>query len=147
MVQDRTWWGRSFDWLNTAFLIALSLMCIFPLIHVLAISFSSSISVGDVVLWPVDFTTDAYKYVLDKPDFLRSVVMTLKRVAIGVPINMALIVLLAYPLSKDPKAFPMRTAYAWFLVATILFHGGLIPDYLAVRYTGLLDTIWALVLP
>ncbi|MBW7452937.1 carbohydrate ABC transporter permease [Paenibacillus sepulcri] len=133
--------------MNHTFLIGLSLLCIFPLLHVLAISFSSSLSVGEVFLWPVDFTTDAYKYVLDKPDFLKSVLVTIKRVLLGVPFNMLMVILLAYPLSKDSRAFPMRTLYAWFLVFTILFNGGLIPNYLAVRYTGLLDSVWALVLP
>ncbi|GAA3404730.1 carbohydrate ABC transporter permease [Paenibacillus hodogayensis] len=147
MVQDRTMIGRTFDLLNYAFLIGLSLLCIFPLIHVLAISFSSSLSVGEVVLWPVDFTADAYRFVLGKPDFLTSLGVTLQRVAIGVPFNMAMVVLLAYPLSRDNKAFRSRTFYAWFLVFTILFNGGLVPNYMAVRYTGLLDSIWALILP
>ncbi|GGD59574.1 carbohydrate ABC transporter permease [Paenibacillus nasutitermitis] len=147
MVHNRSWFGRLFDILNHFFLIALSLICIFPLLHVLAISFSNSISVGEVFLWPVGFTTDAYKYVLDKPDFIKSVLVTVQRVLIGVPFNMLMVILLAYPLSKDNKAFPLRTLYAWFLVFTILFNGGLIPNYLAVRYTSLLDTIWALVLP
>jgi putative aldouronate transport system permease protein len=147
LVQNRSWYGRIFDIMNYTFLIALSLLCIFPLLHVLAISFSNSLSVGEVFLWPVDFTTDAYNFVLSKPDFLQSVIVTLQRVLVGVPFNMIMVILLAYPLSKDSKAFPMRTLYAWFLVFTILFNGGLIPNYLSVRYTGLLDTIWALVLP
>lgn len=147
MVQDRSWYGRFFDIMNHTFLIGISLLCIFPLLHVLAISFSNSLSVGEVLLWPVDFTTDAYRFVLGKPDFLQSVFVTVKRVLLGVPFNMIMVILLAYPLSKDSKVFPQRTLYAWFLVFTILFNGGLIPNYLSVRYTGLLDSIWALVLP
>ncbi|WJH37521.1 carbohydrate ABC transporter permease [Paenibacillus aurantius] len=130
-------------------MIALSLLCILPLIHIAAISFSSNLaaSSGQVSLWPVDFTTDAYHFVLGKPDFLHSLAVTLKRVAIGVPINLLLTLLMAYPLSKEQRVFPWRTAYAWFVVFTMLFHGGLIPLYMTVRETGILNTIWALILP
>ena len=73
--------------------------------------------------------------------------MSLRRVLIGVPINLALIVFTAYPLSKSRSDFRLRNMYSWFFVITILFSGGLIPTYMVVRYTGLMDKIWALILP
>nr|WP_213585012.1 carbohydrate ABC transporter permease [Paenibacillus sp. J2TS4] len=134
---------------NYVFMISLSLLCILPVIHIWAISFSSNqaASSGLVTIWPVDFTWDAYKFVLGKPDFLRSLGVTLSRVLIGVPINLLLTMLMAYPLSKEQRVFPWRTAYAWFVVFTMLFHGGLIPLYMTVRETGIMNTIWALILP
>jgi putative aldouronate transport system permease protein len=60
---------------------------------------------------------------------------------------MFLTVTLGYALSKEVKDFRMRTVYAWYFVFTILFSGGLIPWYLTIKYTHLLDTIWALVIP
>jgi len=134
---------------NYAFLIALSVSCLFPLVHVLAISFSSSAaaSAGKVVLWPVDFTLASYEFILQNDAFIRAFGVTLQRVALGFSLNLALTLLCAYPLSREQKHFRYRTAYAWYFVITILFGGGLIPWYLTVKETGLLDSVWALVIP
>jgi len=134
---------------NYTFLIALSASCLFPLIHVLAISFSSSTaaSSGMVKLWPVDFTLASYRFILQKPEFLRSFGVTLQRVPLGFAVNMLMTLLCAYPLSKERRDFRYRTVYAWYFVVTILFGGGLIPWFITVKETGLLDTIWGLVIP
>ncbi|HEX6684236.1 MAG TPA: carbohydrate ABC transporter permease, partial [Candidatus Limnocylindrales bacterium] len=131
---------------NYLFLTVLGLLCLFPLLHILALSFSSSAaaSAGQVKLWPVGFTTSAYEYALSNEQFLRSLLTSFERVAVGVTVNMVLTVLVAYPLSKQ---FRGRAVYVWFFVITMLFSGGLIPKYMVVQETGLLDTIWALVLP
>jgi putative aldouronate transport system permease protein len=149
LVNDSSFSMRVFSICNYSFLIVLSLLCIFPLIHVLAMSLSSSIEVeaGLVGLWPVNFTTDAYAFVLSKPEFLKSIGVTLQRLIFGVALNLLLTILLAYPLSKEVKAFPMRTFFAWFVVFTMLFNGGLIPNYMIVKETNLLNSIWALVIP
>jgi putative aldouronate transport system permease protein len=130
-------------------LIALALLCLFPLIHVLAISFSSAnaAAAGEVVLWPVGFTTKAYEFALDRPEFGRAFLVSLQRVVLGTAVNMVLTVLVAYPLSKENTEFPMRTVYVWIFVLTMLFSGGLIPLYMVVRETHLLNSIWALILP
>ena len=134
---------------NYAFLTALAALCILPLIHVLAVSFSSSLpaSAGQVTLWPVDFTWASYEYVVQEPAFLRSLGITLLRVALGVSLNMFLTILVAYPLAKEVRQFRYRTAYAWAFVFSMLFSGGLIPMYMLIRSLGMIDTIWALVLP
>ncbi|UVI29435.1 carbohydrate ABC transporter permease [Paenibacillus spongiae] len=140
---------RLFVIVNYAFLILLSLLCLLPLIHVLALSFSSSAAAtaGYVKFWPVEFTTNSYQFVLKKPEFLASVWVSVKRVVLGTLVNMVLTVLLAYPLSKEVKAFRMRTIYVWFFFLTMLFGGGLIPWYMVIKETGLLNTIWALIIP
>jgi putative aldouronate transport system permease protein len=149
MVESPSLSRRIFIFFNYTFLISLSLLCILPLIHVFAMSLSSNAAVaaGYVKLWPVDFTTKSYEFVLAKPEFLSSIIMSVKRVLLGVPINILLSIMIAYPLSKEVTAFPARTLYAWVFVFTMLFHGGLIPTYITVKETGLLDSILALVLP
>lgn len=134
---------------NYTFLTVVSLLCLLPLIHILAVSLSSSGSAagGLVKLWPVEFTLSSYQYVLNKPEFLRSLGVTLERVALGVSLNMLLTVLSAYPLAKERTGFRYRTVYAWAFIVTILFHGGLIPWYMTIKTYGMLDSIWALVLP
>jgi len=95
----------------------------------------------------VDFTLDSYRFVLNKQEFIKSLGITLQRVALGTAINMVLTIIVAYPLSKDYRAFRWRTFYAWVFVFTILFNGGLIPWYITIKEMGLLDTVWALTIP
>jgi putative aldouronate transport system permease protein len=132
-----------------AFLVLLALLCVYPVVYTLALSFSSSsaASAGLVRLWPVRVTTASYQYVLSQGEFLRAFGVSLERVAIGVPLDLLITVLIAYPLSKETAVFRWRTAYVWFFVITMLFGGGLIPLYMVVRLTHLLDSIWALILP
>ncbi|RAV20424.1 carbohydrate ABC transporter permease [Paenibacillus contaminans] len=134
---------------NVLILAAISFACLMPLIHILALSFSSgaAASAGKVVLWPVDFTTAAYDNVFGKPEYLRAFRVTLVRVVLGTAISMFLTIMTAYPLSKETSQFRLRTFYVWLFVFTILFSGGLIPWYLTVKSLGLINTIWALVLP
>ncbi|WP_168120275.1 carbohydrate ABC transporter permease [Paenibacillus sp. HB172176] len=134
---------------NYIFLALLALLCIVPIINVLAVSFSSSAaaSAGLVKLWPVDFTLRSYQYILTKPDFFQALVISLERVALGTPLNLFLGLIIAYPLSQKKEKFRYRTVYVWFFVITMLFGGGLIPEYIVVKNTGIMDTLWALILP
>ncbi|UYO02246.1 carbohydrate ABC transporter permease [Paenibacillus sp. PSB04] len=149
MVQKRGIGRTLFVAFNYTFLLAISVLCLLPLVHVLSVSFSSSAAAmgGLVKLWPVQFTPNAYEYVLKKPEFLTALWITLKRVVFGVSISMFLTILTAYPLAKEKSKFKWRTMYAWLLVLTMLFNGGLIPWYMTIKSLGMLDSIWALVLP
>ncbi|PRX70751.1 putative aldouronate transport system permease protein [Cohnella sp. SGD-V74] len=139
---------RMFQMLNYGFLTALALLCVMPLIHLFAVSFSSNsaATAGEVFLWPVEFTTKSYEFVLTESAFMNAMGVTLLRVLLGVTINMTITILVAYPLSKDAKALAGRTIYVWIFVFTMLFSGGIIPMYMTMRFLGLLDTIWVLVL-
>lgn len=130
-------------------LAVIALVCIFPLMHVLAVSFSTSqyVAAGEVNLWPVGFTLDAYRYVAARPQFIKAFSISVQRVVLGLLVNLVLTLLSAYVLSKDQKKFKWRNAYSWYFIITILFNGGLIPGYLVVKSTGLIDSIWALILP
>ncbi|MBP1990755.1 carbohydrate ABC transporter permease [Paenibacillus eucommiae] len=134
---------------NYVFLTILSFLCLFPMIHVIAISLSSSSAAGAglVTLWPVEFTLKSYKFILSKPEFMRSIWISIERVFLGTLLNMLFTLIIAYPLSKDKKDLKFRMGYAWFFVFTMLFGGGLIPTFMVIKYTGLLDSIWALVIP
>ncbi|CAI6067399.1 carbohydrate ABC transporter permease [Cohnella sp. JJ-181] len=140
---------RAFLVLNAAFLSLLAILCFLPLVHVLAVSLSESAAVaaGQVTFWPVDFSLKSYDFIISRPEFIRSFVITLERVLLGTAINMLLTIMIAYPLSKEVRTFRMRTFYVWIFVFTILFAGGLVPWYMTIKYTGLLDSIWGLVIP
>ena len=140
---------RLFHLSNVVFLCVISGLCLLPLVHILAVSFSSgaAASAGEVLLWPVEFTTAAYRNVFGKPEYLHAFIISLKRLVLGTTVSMFLTILTAYPLSKDNRQFRLRTVYVWVFVLTILFNGGLIPWYLTIKRLGLIDSIWALVLP
>lgn len=140
---------KVFNLFNHLFLIILSLLCILPLMHVLAVSFSgkSAATANIVNLWPVDFTLESYKKTIDNPNFIRALFYSLYRTILGSTIGMAVIVFAGYALSKRYSAFKSRNAYMWFFVFTMLFSGGLVPGYILITNLHLINTVWALVLP
>lgn len=131
------------------FLTVTAITCLIPILNQLAISFSSSsaVATGTVFLLPKEITLQSYKYMAGKPAFFRSLIVSLERCAVAVPLNMIVTILAAYPLSRQNQEFKARRYYVWYFVVPMLFSGGLIPTYMVVRDTGLLDSIWALILP
>lgn len=140
---------KAFTIFNYIFLTLSSLACILPFIHLLAVSFSSSgaVAAGRVGFWPVEFTLAAYEYALNGGKFMAAMWISIKRVVLGVSINLILMVLTAYPLSKPKHKLAGRNVYAVFFVFTMIFNGGLIPTYIQVVRMGLLNSLWALILP
>ncbi|MWC29585.1 carbohydrate ABC transporter permease [Paenibacillus sp. MMS18-CY102] len=140
---------KLFSIFNYLFLGIISLLCILPIIHILAVSFSSMApaSANLVGFWPKGFTTDAYEKTFGNSNFIQSLWISVERTVLATVIGMALVLLTAFPLAKDDQAFRGRTAYMWFFVFTILFSGGLIPSYILIQKIGLMNSIWALILP
>ena len=137
----------AFDIILAVGLGIICITCVLPFIHLLAVSFSSSAAVaaGRVSFLPVEFTTASYTYVITGGKFLKAMGISLERVILGTSLNVVLMVLTAYPLSKD--TLPGRGIISGFFVLTMLVSGGMIPTYLLVSGLGLKDTIWALILP
>ena len=149
MIRDKSSFSLLFDAFNYVFLAAFAILCLAPLVHIFAVSLSgrAPATAGFVSFWPLDFTIENYQEVMGSPTFLRSFMISVLRVLSGVSLNMALVILTAYPLSKTPRAFKGRTIFIWFFVFAMLFDGGLIPSFLVVRSLGLLNTLGALILP
>lgn len=140
---------RIFNIFNTCFLILLAIMCIVPLLHVLAVSFSakSAADANLVGLWPKQFSLEAYKKTIDNPVFLHSIWISVKRTVIGTALTLLITFLAAYPLSKENSVFKGRNIYSWLFVFSMVFNGGLIPFYIVIQKIGLMDSFWVLVLP
>ena len=138
-----------FEIINYCIMFLLTAVCLLPVIHVLALSFSSNTAAaaGLVKLLPVEFTTYSYQYVAGRKEFWNAVLRSLQRVGIGVPLSMLLTILIAYPLSKEADRFRFRTVYVWIFFFTMLFSGGLIPGYILIQNLKMMDSIWALILP
>ncbi|MEC0240117.1 carbohydrate ABC transporter permease [Paenibacillus dokdonensis] len=118
-----------------------------PLIYILSSSVSSPQAVvsGKVWLFPVDFTLDGYKAVFHNPQIGVGYLNSLFYTVVGTAINVALTIMLGYPLAK--KTLYGRNFFMVLLVITMMFDGGLIPYYLVVKDLHLLDTRWAMILP
>ncbi|WP_208589537.1 carbohydrate ABC transporter permease [Gracilibacillus suaedae] len=138
---------RIFLWAVYAFLCIVMLIVLYPLIYIVSSSLSSpeAVTSGQVWLWPVDFSLEGYIEVLQNSDVLRgfrnSILYTIGYTVIAV----VLTVIFAYPLSRE--SFYGRTILMFFILFTMLFYGGLIPEYLVVQKLGMLDTPWAILIP
>lgn len=149
MIQNKSFKAKLGLTVIYVIVILLALLCLLPLWNIVAISLSSSAAVtGNAVgLTPVDFTTAAYEKIMDDMQFWRSFGISVLRVILALVLNIVLIILMAYPLSKSKKEFPGRNIYMGILIFAMLFNGGMIPTYLIVKKLDLLNTIWSLVLP
>lgn len=92
---------------NMIVIALITVSCMVPILNVLATSFSSAayINAGEVGLVPKGFTLAAYQFVLKDSRFWRSVLVTVERIVIGIPLNIGLSILIAYPLSKSELVF------------------------------------------
>ena len=132
---------------NYILLTLLMIIVLYPLIYVVSCSFSSgeALMAGRVKFLPVEPTLLSYKTVFNYGDiwigYLNSIIYTL----IGTVISIVLTLLAAYPLSRSD--FRGGNVLMKLFLFTMMFNGGLVPTYLLVRNLGLIDTIWAVVLP
>lgn len=142
-IQD----GRFFDAGVNGTAAVILLIVLYPLIFVLSASFSDPQKVlnGDMWLWPVGFTLDAYKEVFNYSNVWMGYRNTIVYTLVGTVINVALTTLAAYPLSR--RDLPGRNVFMFLITFTMFFHGGLIPTYLVVRDLELVNTMWALIIP
>ncbi|TBL78357.1 carbohydrate ABC transporter permease [Paenibacillus thalictri] len=119
----------------------------YPLVYIVSASFSSSDAVisGKVWLWPVDPGLKGYKAVFEYNAIWIGFGNSLIYTVVGTVINVVLTIIAAYPLSR--KDFVFRGSIMFIFVFTIMFSGGIIPNYLLVKSLGMLDTRWAMILP
>lgn len=123
------------------------IVCVLPFINMIAISFSSerAISSGEVYLWPVEWTALPYKALLNNATMIHSLWLTIGLTSMYTCIAMVMTICAAFPLSR--RYLTGRSNVMKFIVFTMFFSGGLIPDYLLVKELHLTNTIWSLVLP
>lgn len=140
---------KLFTILNSSLLILLSLICVFPMIHVFAVSLSgrAAATANLIGLFPVDFTFDAYLKTLGNPNFIVSIMNSVERTVLSLVISTLITVMAAYSLSKEKKIFKSRSVYIVIFMFFMLFDAGLVPIYMLISNLKLINTIWALVLP
>lgn len=138
---------KVFNVVNYTLLLLFTLTVLYPLVYVLSASFSSSSAVisGKVWLWPVDFNLQGYEAVFKHKQVWIGFANSIYYAVVGTFFNVIMTLFAAYPLSR--KDFYIRHAVMFLFVFTVMFGGGLIPNYLLVKSLGLLDTRWALIIP
>ena len=136
---------------GTAFIYAIVtfvvIICLFPFLHIFAMSFSSNRAIVSnlVGIFPVEFSTNAYQVVFMDNTMVRSLVYTIILTVIYTGISIMMTIFAAYPLTK--KDLKGRNIFLGFFIITMYFSGGMIPDYLLIKDIGLLNSMWALILP
>ena len=138
---------RMYSFVVYALLTVLCLLIVIPLLHIISGSFSDPMSLlrGEVGLLPKGLTTSMYEKVFKDSEIWQGYWNTIVYTVVGTLISVALTACGAYPLSR--KDFFGRNVFMGLFVFTMFFTGGMIPTYLLVKGLGMLDTMWALVLP
>ncbi|GIP36050.1 carbohydrate ABC transporter permease [Paenibacillus sp. J2TS4] len=147
-TNSRKWSAdKWFDIFNYLLLTGVLLIVLYPLYFIFIASLSEplQVSAGNVKLWPKNFTFEGYMTVFKESSFLKGFRNSLFYAAFGTLINLMVTLPAAYSLSRsDLKG---RNIFTFIFVFTMFFSGGLIPLYIIVKDLGILNTVWALVLP
>ncbi|MDD6174723.1 MAG: carbohydrate ABC transporter permease [Firmicutes bacterium] len=147
MVKHKSFGDRLFVIINTTLLTLLGLVFFYPMVYQLAISLSSAqaVSAHKVFLWPVDISLASYEQVFETGKVTRAYGNTIYYTVLGTIFQLIGTTFLAYPLSK--KRLVGRRTLSFLFYFTNIFNGGLIPTFLVVKNLGMIDTVWALVVP
>ena len=138
---------RIFDAVVYIVLALVGLGALFPILYVLSVSLTplSEVLSGGFIIIPRRVTLAAYEEILSRPLIPRALYVTTLITVIGTAMHLILTLLMAYPLSRHE--LPGRKIIVFAVVFTMLFSGGMIPTFILVRSLGLLNTIWAMILP
>lgn len=138
---------RTFDLINKMVLACLVAAIAYPLVFVLSASISDpqSVSSGKMWLWPVDLTFAGYERIFENGAIWLGYRNTILYTVAGTCLHLLLSLPCAYALSR--KEIAGKTYIIWMMLFTMLFNGGLIPTYLVIKSLGMLDSVWAIVIP
>lgn len=147
MVQDRTWGNRLFDIMNITILGLIAMITVIPFIHVVAGSFATEKELleNDFLLFPTEFSLNAYRYVFSTDSLVHSLFVSIYITVVGTALHVFMTSLMGYALSR--RDIIGRKPLMLMVIFTLLFSGGMIPQYLVVREFGLLDSLWSLMIP
>ncbi|MBX4150420.1 MULTISPECIES: carbohydrate ABC transporter permease [Paenibacillus] len=125
----------------------ITLLVLYPLFFVLIASISAPETVmrGEVWLWPKELSFVGYERLFANSELMRGFLNTLLYTTTGTALNVLMTIAAAYPLSRVD--FKGRHVFTLIIVFTMFFSGGMIPNYLLVKELGMLDTIWAIIIP
>ena len=138
---------RTFDVVLAVVIGIFCVLCIYPIIYVLAGSFNqgADYSIGGVWFLPRVFTFENYAVVLQDGDFWMSYWITIARTLLGTATALIYTAIVAYAMSRPNLKF--RRVFYWINIFTMFFSGGLVPYFLIIKSIGLYDTFWVYIIP
>lgn len=138
---------KTFNFVNTLLLTLVLLIVAYPIYFVVIASISDPDAVyqGRVLLFPAGLTLDGYRQILETKSIWSGYANSLQYMLVGTTINVIMTLISAYPLSR--RDFVGGSVIMFLYTFTMIFQGGMIPTYLNIRSLGILNTIWAMVLP
>lgn len=138
---------KLFYLLSGIFLTIFLIIVLYPVIFVIAASFSSgtAVTAGKVFLWPVEFSLEGYKTVFNNRDILIGFKNSILYTFLGTGLNVITTMAAAYALSREDT--PGVNKLMFLFTFTMFFSGGMIPTYMLIRDLGMLDSMWAMVMP
>ncbi|TDG00350.1 carbohydrate ABC transporter permease [Paenibacillus piri] len=148
MTRNQSLSDKAFDVAIHAVLVALVLVTLYPLLYVAFASISDAgqlIAHKGLLYRPLGFSLESYKSVFKNPGILTGYRNTLFILVVGVTLNLFMTALGAYVLSR--KNVMWNKVFIFIIVLTMFFNGGLVPMYLTVKGVGLIDTLWAPIIP
>lgn len=129
-------------------LIVITIVCLYPMWYVLVASFSNSTEIArhpGIMLWPQNFTAEAYEMVFNHPLLTEAFRNTLFILGCSLPINIVMTMLCGYFMASGGMMW--KKPVVGLIMFTMFFSGGLIPGFLNIKSLGLYNTLWALILP
>lgn len=137
----------AFDIAAAGILLLLAVMFVYPLWYILAAALSDPLEVvkNPLLMMPKGLTLYNFGMLFGSATIWLGYANTVQYVAVGTAINVGLTMVMAYALAQPE--LPYRRQFNFLVVLTMFFSGGMIPGYLLVKNLGMLDTIWAIVLP
>lgn len=138
---------RHFDKINIGIVLVITVLIIYPLIFVASASISDPVAVntGQVWLWPVNITFEGFRRVFQNDAIWRGYRNTIFYTVVGTLLSLIVLIPAAYALSR-PEIMGKKYIL-WFMLFTMLFNGGMIPNYLLIDQLGMVNTVWAIIVP
>lgn len=143
----RTRGERIFAVINNTMLIFIGLVCLLPYLTLLAKSFSAEeyVVAGDVTFWPIGANVKAYQVLVGSNAFISAFKNSVCITLLGTVVQVFFTLCVGYVCSKD--FLPLSKTITRMYVFAMLFSGGTIPTFMTIRYTGLMNTYWAVIIP
>jgi len=146
LQQNNTKSEKAVNLVNYVLLIIIALTMIFPFYYMFVVSFATyeEFVQSDLLLFPKTWVLDAYEYILGSKEFVRSLGVTIYVTIVGTFVSLLLTSMMAYALSRNILG---QRVYLFLVLFTFVFGAGMIPTYMVVQATGLMDSLWSLIIP
>ncbi|WP_314585711.1 carbohydrate ABC transporter permease [Paenibacillus terrigena] len=146
MIRSNSRLSRAADIINYCVLILIGIAMLFPFYYMVIVSFSSYADFvqQDMLLWPKTWVLDAYEFILGSKVLFRSIGVTIFVTVAATLFSLLLTAMMAYALARNIMG---QRIFLFMILFTFVFSAGIIPTYLVVKETHLLDSFWSLIIP